>query len=415
MDAPLLSSRQQRGFTIASTARLKQIVATTWLVPSQSGSGGYVVDTERRSCTCPDHELRGVDTVCKHRWAVEFFAVQRVTTTDGSTSVVSAMRKKTYRQDWPAYNAAQAEEKHRVQILLRALCDGIPNPPQGRGRPCTAVSDVIFAACMKTFIGMSGRRSGSDIKACADQGMLDKVISYNTVFDYMAKPELTPVLQELVRISALPLSPVEREFAADGTGFSSTVYANWFDNKHGRNQRKSKWVKLHAMCGVRTNILTAVEVTDATLNDSPFLPQLVRETARGGFQLDEVSADKGYLGRENLQAIANAGAVPFVAFKVNSRPEGPDVWKKAYHMFAYNHEEWLRRYHKRSNIETTFSMIKKKFGGAVRAKKPVPMANEVLLKCLAHNLSCLVHAIHELGTDPDFWPSPPAAMVGAAQ
>jgi hypothetical protein len=29
--------------------------------------------------------------------------------------------------------------------------------------------------------------------------------------------------------------------------------------------------------------------------------------------------------------------------------------------------------------------------------------NEVLLKCLCHNLSVLVHAIHELGIDPTFW------------
>jgi hypothetical protein len=39
----------------------------------------------------------------------------------------------------------------------------------------------------------------------------------------------------------------------------------------------------------------------------------------------------------------------------------------------------------------------------VRAKTPTAMTNEVLLKVLVHNLSCLVHAIHELGVEPQFW------------
>lgn len=47
-----------------------------------------------------------------------------------------------------------------------------------------------------------------------------------------------------------------------------------------------------------------------------------------------------------------------------------------------------------------FSSVKRVYGPAVRAKSPDAMFNEVLLKCLAHNLSRLVHAIHELGIEP---------------
>jgi hypothetical protein len=48
-------------------------------------------------------------------------------------------------------------------------------------------------------------------------------------------------------------------------------------------------------------------------------------------------------------------------------------------------------------------MVKRKFGPSVRAKAFPAQVNEVLLKCLVHNLSVLVHAIHELGVDPAFW------------
>jgi transposase len=403
MDAKLTDFRQQRGFALARSSRIRQIVSGTFLVPSQSqNSGGYVVDVEKGTCSCPDHELRGEILKCKHRWAVEF-ARHQVTAPDGTSFSVSTMRV-TYSQDWPSYNQAQRTEKDGVQSLLRSLCDGVENPDlRGRpGRPRAPLSDVIFAGAMKVFTNFSGRRVESDVRACHEKGLISKVPSYNTVFDYLGSADVTPILKRLVRVSATPLATVESRFAIDGTGFGSKVYKRWFDAKYGREMKEATWVKLHAICGVNTNIVTAVEVTDATLHDSPLLPQLVRETAET-FTMAEVSADKGYLAASNLRAIEEVGAVPYVAFRSNSRPRGPDIWKKAFHMFAFHREEWLRHYHRRANVESTFSMIKRKFGPNVRAKTPTAMTNEVLLKVLVHNLSCLVHAIHELGVEPQFW------------
>ncbi len=50
----------------------------------------------------------------------------------------------------------------------------------------------------------------------------------------------------------------------------------------------------------------------------------------------------------------------------------------------------LNLYHKRSNVESTFSMMKRKFGDAVRSKSDTAMVNEVLCKVLAHNLCVLI-------------------------
>jgi transposase len=78
------------------------------------------------------------------------------------------------------------------------------------------------------------------------------------------------------------------------------------------------------------------------------------------------------------------------------------VWTRMWHYFALHREEFLAHYHKRSNVETTFSMIKRVFGDSVRSKTPVARVNEVLLKVLCHNIRVLVHEIHELGIDPTF-------------
>jgi Transposase DDE domain len=67
-----------------------------------------------------------------------------------------------------------------------------------------------------------------------------------------------------------------------------------------------------------------------------------------------------------------------------------------------NKEEYLEKYHRRSNIESVFSSVKRKFGDSVRSKTPTAMKNEVLAKLVCHNISQLVHLMYELGIDPNF-------------
>ena len=47
---------------------------------------------------------------------------------------------------------------------------------------------------------------------------------------------------------------------------------------------------------------------------------------------------------------------------------------------TFNRAEFNAHYHKRSNVESAFPMIKAKFGAAVRAKTPVVEVNEVLAR-----------------------------------
>ncbi len=73
-----------------------------------------------------------------------------------------------------------------------------------------------------------------------------------------------------------------------------------------------------------------------------------------------------------------------------------------FHYFQYKQEEYMNHYHKRSNVESTFSMMKREFGDAVRCKSDVAMVNEVLRKLLAHNLCVLNQEECELGTEAMF-------------
>jgi transposase len=132
--------------------------------------------------------------------------------------------------------------------------------------------------------------------------------------------------------------------------------------------------------------------------------QHLKSSVERGFNVRELSADKAYLSNDNLTAIEAVNAVPYIPFKVNSRGTGrSDAWRRLWHTFSARNDEFLAHYHQRSNVESTFSMVKRKFGASVRAKAFPAQVHEVLLKCICHNLSVLVHAIHELGIEPAFW------------
>ena len=70
-------------------------------------------------------------------------------------------------------------------------------------------------------------------------------------------------------------------------------------------------------------------------------------------------------------------------------------------MFQFHQDDFMAHYHQRSNVETVFSMIKKKFGGDVRSKTEIAMLNEVLCKIVCHNICCLISSMFELGLDLD--------------
>lgn len=146
----------------------------------------------------------------------------------------------------------------------------------------------------------------------------------------------------------------------------------------------------------------------SNLNDSPVLPELVQTTA-DNFQISEVSAEKGYSSRTNTDAIGALGATPYLANKRNSkadklskRGEPESLSTCMYHLYSYQRDQFLRHYHKRSTVESTFMSIKAKFGNGGRSQTFIAQRNEVLCKVLCHNICCVISSMHEFGIDPEF-------------
>lgn len=394
-------SREERGKLLAKSTRIVK-TPQGWRVTSQTNtSRQYMVRFTRDEpkCSCPDCELR--HKKCKHIYAVEFYVKQEIDQ-EGKLTQTKGV-KISYSQDWKAYDKSQTNEKLVFLKLLKDLCYLTEQPDYKFGRPTLPLSEMIFASALKVYSTFSLRRFMSDMKIAKEMNLIDSVPCYASVGHFMQREEITDILKNLISMSASPLREVETDFAIDSSGFSTSRFGRWFDYKYGRERTQRLWLKAHVISGTKTNIIAGVEVTEGEVNDSPSLPRLVEETAKT-FRVGEVSGDKAYSSRLNLKAIEDVGAVPFIPFKKNVRGKraGSGIWKKMYHYFIYKHDEFLEHYHKRSNAETCFHMIKTKFKDNLRSKTKTAQINELLLKILCHNICVVIQEINELGVRGEF-------------
>ena len=323
------------------------------------------------------------------------------------------MDKISYSQNWIAYNQAQTQEKILFMELLDELCSQIPQPRRkGAGRPAANFGEMTFSCCLKIYLDFSSRRSESDIKLARQLGYIDHSPHFNTILKYLGTTRLNKVLMKLVEISSLPLKEVEKDFTLDASGFSTVMYGQWLKKRKIYNEFRT-FKKAHVMSGVKTNIITHIEVTDGYVSDTVMLETLVNSTAKN-FNMREVSADKGYMSEKNLGIIFDNGAIPFIPFIRSVRKTSEDrlpIWNAMFRFFRDNNEEFMQHYHKRSNAESVFSMMKRKFGGNLRSRNSLAQENEVLCKALCHNICVLIQEMFEVGIKVDFQEMAPSEFM----
>src|SRR6185503_2271783 len=159
---------------------------------------------------------------------------------------------------------------------------------------------------------------------------------------------------------------------------------------------------------VKTNVIGAARVTERNANDAPQFSPLVLAGAER-FHMKEIVADKAYGSRKNVALAAAVGATPYIALRSTAQASAMRVWQNPgaqrdstawrwlYHLYNLRRDDFLAHYHARSNVESTFSAIKRVFGDTLRSKTRPAQINELLLKVIAYNIVCVVHSTFELG------------------
>ena len=393
-----MDARQIKGKEIATTKKIRfDEERHIYLVPSQSSDKVYFVD-EKLECNCPDALTH--KATCKHSHAVRYYL--QVEKGESSNAEITKIPL-TYNQAWEAYNKAQTNEITLFDKLLKDIVESVEEPQQTFGRPRLSLKETVFCSVQKVYSQLSSRRAHSLFDHAVERDQINHSPHFNVVSKLLNREDLEPTLHEILRLTAQPLITVEELFAIDSSGFRTTRFGEYAEQKYNL-KRQHKWLKAHISVGVKTNVITSAVITDGDGADVSQFPSLVNATAQNGFIIKEMSADKAYSSRENLEAVAGVGGQAYIPFKSNAtgRAGGSKLWHKMFLYFQLNQEDFLEHYHKRSNVESTFNMIKAKLGDKLRSKNFLAQKNELLCKLIAHNIIVLIHEMYELGIKPDF-------------
>lgn len=318
--------------------------------------------------------------------------------------------EKKYSQDWHKYNLAKCNEKLLFYELLHDLSKLIKEKPYRFGRPFIPIKDLFFSLGLKLYSNYSGRKIMSDLIKAEGAGYISKKPHFNTLTDFLNCEATYDLLSKLLTISAIPLKKLEDQFSIDSSGFGSYQYERWMRIRFQKDPlgriSKQGWrnyLKGHIMVGTRTNVICSCEVTHGNMSDIKQLPKLIEKAK--GFNIKELSADKAYSSKMVFRIIQSIGALPYIPFKHSTKEptkDSPEIWNKMFLLFRDKSEEWKNHYHKRSNVETTFSMIKLRFGEFLKCKKFTAQRNELLMKFICHNICCLIEEMYEHGVEIDF-------------
>jgi Transposase DDE domain/SWIM zinc finger len=397
---------ETRAAFIAATKTIK-FVGPHYCVPSESGNDTYdVILGEPSTCTCEHFQTTRND--CKHIVAAWMVMHRDCLGTPIETVVDEVPKKPTFKRDWPLYNEAQMTEEPRMLELLHQLVRGIEDPPSRAGRRPHPLRDRVFCCVLKVFSNFGARRFSDRLKEAHKKGFVHAPKHSGSVWSFMEDASMTPILQKLIEVSALPLRGLETVFAVDASVFLS----NWREQERNPSSpivitepAPYAGVKAHAIVGVNTHVAVEVIIDTKMSGDAPKFTSLVQQARDAGFNLQEVCADKAYLSRENLAFVEGlGGATAYIPLKSNTIPGDEDsAWSRLFHRVALDRQKFLDHYHQRSNVEAVFSAVKRKYGFKVRSRTPVAMANEVLCKFLCQNIWAVHHAIVTLGLDAEFW------------
>lgn len=179
----------------------------------------------------------------------------------------------------------------------------------------------------------------------------------------------------------------------DSSGIRIIGSSIWYCLRINKVITKRDCDKTHLAVSSQFMFIMNWKITAYRRNDCPFFKVLLKPFEFLGI----VSADKGYLSRENFQLVADKGGRAFIPFKKGKKksstptPKSCPAWKAAFYFWKTLNGIYMAIYHQRSRIECVFSSLKRRYGDRLYCKSAVMRRKEMALRFIAYNLRLLMY------------------------
>lgn len=313
-------------------------------------------------------------------------------------------KKKRYPRDESLYNQIQENEFNFFLTWMPIVCRLVEDKYQRVWDAEYSLYEILVCLCIKRYFHLSLRRSTGVISYIVKkEGMNVRVPCFKTLDIYMNDPLVGTCITEVIQLTSNPTRLIETCFATDATGVATFCFTTWLMFRLKRRVKKKEHMMAHVTTGVKTKIVTAVDVDCKQGKDNVYFRRHVEITAEN-FGIKEWSGDSTYASRDNCDKVVEHGGKPYFKLKdsFTSKARGSIAWARMVDEAVNNKEEYDKHYHRRSNGESTFSAKKRKFGNFVRSRNETAKENEELFGWSCYNFTALARAYYEYDVDLDF-------------
>ncbi len=307
------------------------------------------------------------------------------------------VKKKRWLRDEVLYNKVQDTEFLNFFEFVRHLTNYVC-----KGKKMKSI--VCCLLVWHKFPNLSTRRARGFLLLLRKFGIISMNIPcFKTMSNYRENNSLQIILDRLIEESSKPLSVIEHDFATDATGIKTKLFSSWYSLRCKKKIKKRDHLTIHITTGVKSNIITALNVETKSGKDNEIFREHVDKTSEN-FKVNEFSGDGRYWCKENCKKVVEVGAKPYFKVWKNwaGKSRGCMPWKLMNLEFKNNPEEYGKHYHKRSNVESTNMSKKMLHGSVVYSRLASARINEETLRWVNHNINVLNRAKHEWKITPKF-------------
>jgi len=321
--------------------------------------------------------------------------------------------KKDEEIDWSRYDKAQINEINDMLLMIKEVVDVAyqrlnieAKIDKGPGRPSNNPADLAKALLMQQYFCVSNRVASGLVVLFKEKMGFEDTFSYKTIERAYENSLVTLILKEVFRMTQEPVKDKEKVFAPDGTGLPRSMKLNW-ENDKSKEYSYQGYEKMITMIGCKYKLFSAVEITDHPHDhESPYFQSLLHQTIETYDHIGSVPADSAFLSRDNCTLITGVGAIPRIYPKegITLNSKGSAGWTEMLLDFIKDPQKWLREYHSRSIVESSFSAFKRGFSKPLRKRIKRRRKQEAFTRACDYNIKRLCYLKHlEDIIAPEVW------------